>query len=76
MILQKLEVEIERWGENKGKYKGVVKFSDERGEVSLLLSPEHIEQMFRVCAGAIIETSKRCAEDMTCKVIEQIRELS
>lgn len=31
MMLQKLEIEIERWGENKGKYKGAIKFGDERG---------------------------------------------
>ncbi|HXS04867.1 MAG TPA: hypothetical protein VN731_10350 [Rhodanobacter sp.] len=71
MILQELKIEIERWGENKGQYKGAAKFGDERGEVSLNLSSEHIDQIFSVCANGIIETAKRAASDMTCKIIEQ-----
>lgn len=72
MILQELKIEIERWGENKGQYKGAAKFGDERGEVSLNLSTEHIDQIFRVCADGIIATAKRAANDMTANIIEQV----
>lgn len=72
MVLQELKIEIERWGENKGQYKGAAKFGDERGEVSLNLSSDHIDQIFRVCADGIIATAKRAASDMTANIIEQI----
>jgi hypothetical protein len=71
MILQELKIEVERWGDNKGQYKGAAKFGDERGEVSLNLSPEHIDQIFHVCADGIIATAKRAAADMTVNIIEQ-----
>lgn len=72
MILQKLEVSVISWGDDKGKYKGAAKFGDDRGEVSLNLSAEHIEQIFRVCADGILDTAKRAAADMTVNIIEQI----
>lgn len=72
MILQELKIEIGRWGENKGQYNGSAKFGDERGEVSLNLSPDHVNQIFQVCADGIIATAKRAASDMTANIIEQV----
>jgi hypothetical protein len=60
------------YGDDKGKYRGTTKFGDERGEVSLNLSPEHVDQIFHVCADAIIATAKRAASDMTANIIEQV----
>ena len=70
MNLVKLEIERERWGKNKGKYTGKIVFDNEHGEVSLRLSPEHIEQIFKLCADAIVDTSKAAAKEMTCAVID------
>lgn len=70
MILQKLEIELERWGVNKGKYTGCAKFSGEAGEVTLNLNSHHIEEIFRTCADSIIETSKAAARHLTHAVIE------
>lgn len=70
MILQKLEIELERWGANKGKYVGSAKFSGEAGDVTLNPNQHHIEEIFRTCGESIIETSKAAARHLTHAVIE------
>jgi hypothetical protein len=70
MILQKLEIELERWGANKGKYTGSARFSGDAGDVTLNLNHDHIEEIFRTCADSIIETSKAAARHLTHAVIE------
>lgn len=75
MILQKLEIELKRWGADKGKYKGAAKFSGEAGEVTLNLNQHHIEEIFRTCADSIIETSKAAARHLTHAVIEHQKTL-
>ncbi|MFC4526386.1 hypothetical protein ISN76_13060 [Dyella halodurans] len=71
MILKQLDIRVIEWGDDKGKYKGTAKFGDDRGEVALNLSPDHIDEIFKVCAVGIIETARRAASDMTCAIIEQ-----
>jgi hypothetical protein len=75
MILQKLEIEIERWGDNKGKYKGEAIFAGEAGSVSLNLTPKMCDQMFLICADGIMETAKEAASNLTHNVIEHKQEL-
>lgn len=71
MILQKLSIELERYGPMKGKYAGKATFSGDVGEVTLNLNEDHIEEIFRTCADSIIETSKAAARHLTCAVIDQ-----
>lgn len=75
MILQKLEIGLEQWGENKGKYAGSAKFSGEAGTVILNLNQNHIEEIFRTCADSIIETSRAAARHLTHAVIEHQKTL-
>jgi hypothetical protein len=75
MILEKLEIELERWGANKGKYKGEARFAGEAGSVSLNLTPELCDKMFLVCAEGIVTTAKEAAANLTCSVIEHKQEL-
>lgn len=70
MILTELKIELERWGENKGKHKGQATFSGEAGVVSLNLNQHHIEQIFLTCADSITETAKAAARHLTMTVIE------
>ena len=70
MNLSKLEIERERFGKNKGEYRGRIVFDNEHGMVSLHLTPEHIEKIFALCADAIVDTAKAAANEMTCAVIE------
>lgn len=73
MILQKLHIELEKYGPNKGKYVGSATFSGDAGLVTLNLNQDHIEEIFRTCAESIIETSKAAARHLTCAVIDQQR---
>jgi len=71
MKLISLRIELEKYGTNKGQYRGEAVFSDNTGTVSLTLNEHHIEEMFKVCADSIIEVSKAAARMMTAAVIEQ-----
>lgn len=75
MILTKLEIELNRWGPNKGTHTGKAVFSGEAGEVSLNLNHDHIEEIFRTCADSIVDTAKAAARHLTMTVIEHKREL-
>lgn len=70
MILIDLNIELERYGPDKGKYTGSAKFSGETGTVILKLNRDHIDEIFRTCADSIIETSKAAARHLTMSVIE------
>lgn len=70
MQLSKLEIERERWGENKGQYRGVITFDNEHGKISIRLTKKHCQEIFRTCADAIVDTAKSAANELTCSVLE------
>ena len=71
MQLQKLEIELERWGENKGKYKGVATFAGDIGSVVLNLTAVHCERIFLTCAEAIVDVASETANMLKTAVIDQ-----
>ncbi len=75
MILTKLQIEIQRWGEQKGQHTGAATFSGDAGEVTLHLNQHHIEQIFLTCASSIEETAKAAARHLTMTVIEHKKTL-
>ena len=75
MILTKLEIELARYGENKGKHVGKATFSGDAGGVTLNLNQHHIEQIFLTCASSIEETAKAAARHLTMSVIEHRKSL-
>ena len=70
MILKKLEIELQGYGEFKGQYIGTARFNGEQGSVALNLTPEHCQRIFKVCADSIVEVAKDAAHNLTCSVIE------
>ena len=70
MVLQKLVIEMGRYGPNKGKYEGVACFDGESGDVALKLTPALCEKIFVVCAEGILTVAKEAAANLTCAVIE------
>ena len=70
MILQKLEIELNGYGPNKGKHTGHVKFTGKDGSVDLRLTPKMCNQIFMICAEGIEQTAKEAAQALTCTVIE------
>ena len=75
MYLKKLEIELGRYGKDKGKYTGRAIFDNELGVVSLNLTPEMCDEIFKVCADGIITTAKEAANNLTCAVIEHQEKL-
>ena len=72
MKLLKLEIELIRWGDDKGQYKGVAKFEGDAGEVALNLNRHHCEQIFLVCADGIVDVAKASARMLTNEVFANI----
>jgi len=70
MNLVKLEIERIRYGDDKGQFKGAISFDNKLGQVSLTLSKEQCDNLFRVCADGIVETAKAAATELTFTVIE------
>lgn len=75
MILQKLEIEYQRWGDQKGKHAGTARFDSECGNVTLNLTPEMCNKIFLICADGILNVAKEAAANMTCHIIEHTKEL-
>ena len=71
MRLQKLTIEREKWGENKGMLEGAVKFADGKKEISIILDPGLSQAVLEICADKLIESAKSAAEMMVRDVIEQ-----
>ena len=70
MELQELKIQKKEWGQDEGKHAGWIKFSDKEGSINLKLTPDHCDQIFRICADSILATARSAAENLTCSVIE------
>ena len=70
MILKKLEIELQRYGELKGKHVGQATFCVDSGCVTINLTPELCDKMFLICAEGIISTAKEAAQNLTCAVLD------
>lgn len=71
MILKSLNIELQGWGEDKGKHTGAIKFSGRDGEVSLRLDDKHCHEIFKVCSKAILENAREAASCLEKGIIEQ-----
>ena len=70
MNLRELRIQRMTYGEYTGELKGYIRFDNEIGQVSLNLTPEHCDELFRICADGILATAKSAADEMTCSVLE------
>lgn len=72
MILDKLEIERERWGNNKGKFKGAVRFSNATKSIELALPHDMSQRILKECGLALVDAAKELAEDLTADCIEAL----
>ena len=70
MILESLNIDLEKYGKDKGKYLGTIAFTSETGKLAIKLTPEHCHQIFEICAEALIDQAKRASQIMTTQIIE------
>lgn len=76
MVLVELRIkQIPSYRENAGQYEGKAEFTDRAGDVALNLTPEMCNQIFAVCADAILRTAQEAAANLTCNVIEHQKAL-
>ncbi len=71
MNLKELRIVREEYGQDKGKLLGKIKVDSQDGEITIRLTPKHIEQILRVCADSLVEVSKEVASELTSSMIEQ-----
>ncbi len=70
MILKNLHLYLETYGKDKGMYKGHLEFTGKTGEIKINVEPEQCHEIFKICAGALVEQAKKAADIMTASIIE------
>jgi len=70
MKLIELDIELQKYGRDKGQYIGKIKFANSAGDIALKLNPEMCEKIFLICADGMIDVAKEAAKNMTCNIIE------
>jgi len=57
-----------------GAVGGVIKFADQhRSEITLVLTPDHIDAILAIVAEAMVEQTRKLATDLTANIIEHAR---
>ena len=70
MKLTDLNITLNKYGRDKGKYTGKIEFTDKAGDVGLNLNEEACEKIFAICADGILDVAKEAASNLVCNVIE------
>lgn len=70
MRLTDLNITLNNYGRDKGKYTGKAEFTDKAGDVALNLNEEACEKIFAICADGVISVAKEAATNLVCNVIE------
>lgn len=69
MILKDLRIEYNTWGEDKGKYTGLVEFFNEKGKVQVTIGPEEALAILEICAQKVVSVAKETAAAMIAPVL-------
>ena len=74
MKLQKLEIELERWGVDKGQYKAKISYADQTGTIELLLDNDTATDLLAHTGDAIRKFSSRAADSLRESVDQSVQE--
>lgn len=69
MILENIEISLDKWGENKGRYVGRVKFGNEGGRIEINLTPDTSEKVLALLANQVVAAAQETAKMMAAQVI-------
>ena len=72
MVLKKLLIERETWGEHKGEYKVEIKFDDDKGAIELILPPNISSQLLTATADEITTFSMQAAESLRTAIADSL----
>lgn len=70
LILTRLEIRMENWGENAGKYTGRVWFGDSSSNMDFQVNQEISQQIIKLVADQLIESASKVAKAMVSPIIE------
>lgn len=71
LIISRNRYNFEHQGIRPGGISGRIAFSDaNKHEVTLILSPEHIDKILAIVAESMVETTRELAANLTANVIE------
>jgi hypothetical protein len=65
MKLEEMKIERKKWGVDAGKVVGEIKFAGAHGNITLQLTEEHCQSILQVCAGALVESARQSADQLT-----------
>lgn len=74
MILDELKIERERWGDNKGKFAGSIRFSNSRSSITMALTHDVSERLLKVVGDSLVDSAKELATELTSDCIEALPE--
>ena len=64
MKMQSLEIERERWGDDKGLYIGTVKFTGEKGSICIKMSSQVTESFLALAGDLLIAHVEVAGKDL------------
>ena len=71
MILKDLSISLREYGPAKGTYQGKLVFTSQTGEIKINVDHEKCYEIFKICAGAIVDQAKRAANILTAEIVDQ-----
>jgi hypothetical protein len=69
LIVKRIYIEIEEWGDNKGKYRGEVDFGGKEGKIQVRVNDIQSREIIKLCAEQIVETAKGVATALVAPVL-------
>jgi hypothetical protein len=69
MILESLDLSLDQWGDNKGRYTGRAIFAGNKGKVQINLSPDTSDKVLKILASQLVEAAQETAKLMTAQII-------
>ena len=72
LTLESLQVSMNTYGQNEGKYTGTIHFKGQYGAIELVLAPSISEHVLALCADALVENAKDVANNLTAAIINQV----
>jgi hypothetical protein len=69
MILESIDISLEKWGENKGRYVGRARFANQGGKVEVNLMPDTADKVLSLLANQVVAAAQDTAKMMASQVI-------
>ena len=76
MILDRLDISLNHWGDHEGQYTGKAVFDDPKGEIKLNLTPENCQDILKICANGLIQHTEVCVNALRNNIILSIEDES